>query len=81
MHASLYEVEVKKLLTRVYIRESVDSLCRDGIASFPGPARLSLAVQNSRRGPGLVHHVMSATAYVTAGRYRDLYARHFTENQ
>ena len=30
------------------------------IASFPGPARSSLAVQNSLRGPGLVHHVMSA---------------------
>ena len=38
---------------------------REGIvASFPGPARLSLAVRNSRRGPGLVHHVMCATAYV-----------------
>ena len=32
---------------------------------FPGPACSSLAVRNSRRGPGLVHHVMSATAYVT----------------
>ena len=31
------------------------------VALFPGPARSSLAVQNSRRGPGLVHHVMSAT--------------------
>ncbi len=32
------------------------------LASFPGPARSSLAVRNSRRGrwPGLVHHVMSA---------------------
>ena len=36
------------------------------LASFPGPARSSLAVRNSRRGPGLVHHVMSAAAYVTA---------------
>ena len=47
-----------------------------GVASFPGPARSSLAVRNSLRGPpppppppplrpGLVHHVMSATAYVT----------------
>ena len=36
------------------------------VASFPGPARLSLAVRNSRRGPGLVHHVMCAAAYVTA---------------
>ena len=36
------------------------------VASFPGPARSSLAVRNSHRGPGLVHHVMSATAYVTA---------------
>ena len=35
--------------------------CCDHLASFPGPARLSLAVRNSRRGPGLVHHVMSAT--------------------
>ena len=31
------------------------------LASFPGPVRSSLAVRNSRRGPGLVHHVMSAT--------------------
>ena len=31
------------------------------VTSFPGPARSSLAVRNSRRGPGLVHHVMSAT--------------------
>ena len=31
------------------------------LASFPGPARLSLAVRNSLRGPGLVHYVMSAT--------------------
>ena len=39
------------------------------LASFPceGPARSSLAARNSRsrRGPGLVHHVMSATGYVT----------------
>ena len=28
------------------------------IASFPGPARSSLAVRNSRRGPGFVHHVL-----------------------
>ena len=35
--------------------------CRLSLASFPGPARLSLAVRNSLRGPGLVHHVMSAT--------------------
>ena len=33
--------------------------------SFPGPARSSLAVRNSHRGPGLVHHVMRAIAYVT----------------
>ena len=31
------------------------------LVSFPGPARSSLAVRNSRRGPGLVHHVMSTT--------------------
>ena len=31
------------------------------LASFPGPARSLLVVRNSRRGPGLVHHVMSAT--------------------
>ena len=31
------------------------------LASFPGPARSSLAVRNPLRGPGLVHHVMSAT--------------------
>ena len=36
------------------------------LASFPGPARSSLVVRNSCRGPGLVHHVMCATAYVTA---------------
>ena len=35
------------------------------IASFPGPARSSLAVRNSRRGPGLAHHVMRAADYVT----------------
>ena len=38
---------------------------RPSIASFPGPARSSLAVRNSRRGPGFVHHVMRAAAYVT----------------
>ena len=37
-----------------------------GLASFPGPARSSLAVRNSRRGPGLIHHVMCAAAYVTS---------------
>ena len=37
-----------------------------GLASFPGPARSSLAVRNLLRGPGLVHHVMCAAAYVTA---------------
>ena len=31
------------------------------VASFPGPAHSSLTVRNSLRGPGLVHHVMSAT--------------------
>ena len=31
------------------------------LASFPGPVRSSLAVRNLLRGPGLVHHVMSAT--------------------
>ena len=31
------------------------------VASFPGPAHSSLAVQNLRRGPGLVHHVMCTT--------------------
>ena len=36
------------------------------VASFPGPARSSLAVRNLRRGPGLVHHVMCAAAYVTS---------------
>ena len=36
------------------------------VASFPGPARSSLAVRNSRRGPGLVHHVMCAAAYITS---------------
>ena len=40
--------------------------CRFVLASFPGPARSSLPVRNSHRGPGLVHHVMSAAAYVTA---------------
>ena len=34
------------------------------VASFPGPARSSLAVRNSRRGPGLVHHVMCAAIRV-----------------
>ena len=36
------------------------------LASFPGPAHSLLAVRNSRRGPGLVHHVMCAAAYVTS---------------
>ena len=35
------------------------------LALLPGLARSSLAVQNSCRSPGLVHHVMCATAYVT----------------
>ena len=39
---------------------------KDELASFPGPARLSLAVRNLHRGPGLIHHVMCAAAYVTA---------------
>ena len=30
------------------------------VASFPGPVCLSLAVQNLRWGPRLIHHVMSA---------------------
>ena len=34
------------------------------LASFPGPARSSLAVRNSRRGPGLVHHVMRAAGII-----------------
>ena len=34
------------------------------IASFPGPARLSLAVQNLHRRRGLVHHVMCAAGRV-----------------
>jgi len=36
------------------------------VALFPGPACSSFAVRNSRRGPGLVHCVMCAAAYVTA---------------
>jgi len=39
----------------------IGHVCRFNLASFPGPARSSLAVRNSRRGPGLIHHVMSAT--------------------
>ena len=35
------------------------------LASFPGPVCSSLAVRNSRRVPGLVHHVMCAAAYIT----------------
>ena len=35
--------------------------CRFKLASFPGPARSSLAVRNLHRRPGLIHHVMSAT--------------------
>ena len=34
------------------------------LASFPGPARSSLAVRNSRRGPGLIHHVMRAAGVI-----------------
>ena len=32
--------------------------CRCAVALFPGPACSSLAVQNSCRGPGLIHHVL-----------------------
>ena len=35
------------------------------MASFPGLMRSLLAVQNSHRRPGLVHHMISAAAYVT----------------
>ena len=53
------------------------------VASFPGPACSLLAIRNSHRGPGLVHHVMCAAAYVTAIslRINDVIgwlARHFT---
>ena len=34
------------------------------LASFPGPARSLLAVRNSRRGPGLIHHVMRAAGII-----------------
>ena len=37
---------------------------REKVASFPGAARLSLAVRNSRRGPGLIHHVMCAAGVI-----------------
>ena len=40
-------------------------VCMPDLASFPGLARLSLAVRNLRRRPGLVHHVIHATGYVT----------------
>ena len=36
------------------------------LALFPGPVHSSLAVRNLHRGPGLVHHMMSAAAYITA---------------
>ena len=43
------------------------------VASFPGPARVCRfnTVRNSRRGPGLVHHVMCAAgrAFVRHTRY------------
>ena len=52
------------------------------LASFPGSVRSSLAVQNSRRGPGLIHHVMCAAADVTTILLRmmslDVLARRFT---
>ena len=53
------------------------------VALFPGPVHSSLAVRNSHRGPGLVHHVMSATAYVMAFHResmtsQDRLARRFT---
>ena len=43
------------------------------LASFPGPARSSLAVQNSRRRSGLVHHMMRATGVILRHtRYRKI---------
>ena len=35
------------------------------LASFPGPTCSLLAVRNSRRGPGLIHHVMCAAGVTT----------------
>ena len=45
----------------MWLRTSALYSIQPWLASFPGPARSSLAVRNSCRGPGLVHHVMSAT--------------------
>ena len=42
------------------------------LASFPGPTRSSLAVQNLHRGRGLVHHVMCAAAYITAFHWESM---------
>ena len=64
MHKSQsVEVWMVKPLKNARVYTSYWTVCTK-VASFPGPARSSLAVQNSRRGPGLVHHVMCAAAYV-----------------
>ena len=53
------------------------------MALFPGLARSLLAVRNSRRRPGLVHHVICLHAQLTSRQesmmsYIDVLAQHFT---
>ena len=65
-HGQAAKKEGGKLLDSLWNRTEIDQLSNLvprglPLASFPGPACLPLAVWNLCRGPGLVHHVMSAT--------------------
>ena len=58
----LYDDALPRKLARVQeLITGRDGKPRGAVPSFPGCARSSLTVRNSLRGPGLVHHVMSAT--------------------
>ena len=62
----MYYFVMRKLITRKMFSFTLSCASTGwSLASFPGLVRLSLAVRNSRRRPGLVRHVISATAYVT----------------
>ena len=57
-------------MTKMVTEDTIHVHCRRKplniqLVSLPGFARLSLVVQNLHRRPGLVHHVMCATVYVT----------------
>ena len=59
----VYYVNKDETDVRIYIT-LLFFVCMPDLASFPGLARLSLAVRNLRRRPGLVHHVIHATGYI-----------------